>query len=126
MTQHQASTSHNTSHDNRLMVGMIDCIAYAICGAVTRQTVSRHAIVVYNKMNIFYLFLILLSSLWCDAFEMGVAILCMPYIFWYPTSMCTTYSIEYNLTNHAMELWGTMYYIVATTWHYRALWTSGS
>ena len=31
--------------------------------------------------------------------------------------MCTTYAMDY-LTNHAMELWGTMYYIVATKWHY--------
>jgi hypothetical protein len=35
-------------------------------------------------------------------------------------------AIENYLTNHAMELWGTMYYIVATTQHYGALWTFGS
>ena len=33
-----APSGHNMSHHNGFMVGMNDCIAYAICGAITRQT----------------------------------------------------------------------------------------
>ena len=92
-------------------VGMTNCVVYAICGMV-----SRCAIVVYNKWIYFICFSF--HHLQYDAFEMWVAILCLPYIFWYST--CTTYVMKHYLTNHATELWGTMYYIVATTQHYGA------
>ena len=68
-------------------------------------------------MNILYLPFILwyLVLKW-----MGVAILCLPYIFSYPT---VYYRVLLNQPcNGTMS---TMYCIVATTQHYGALWTFG-
>ena len=41
----------------------------------------------YSDVQLLYIIdkYTLFCGLWCDAFEMGVAILCLPYIFRYPT-----------------------------------------
>jgi hypothetical protein len=79
---------------------------------------SRGSVIVYNRW--IYFICHSFRGLWCNAFEMGVAILCLPYIFRYPT---VYYRVPLNQPcNGTMS---TMYCTVATTQNYGALWTFG-
>ena len=116
----QTSTDTQQAH-NKCVCERRHTIVYSICEAITRRMMymwSRCAVIVYNRW--IYFICHSFCGLRCDAFEMGVAILCLPYIFRYPT---VYYGVLLNQPcNGTMS---TMYCTEATTQHYGALWTFG-